>query len=557
VHGTGSSIVHRILGAVTDKAGEQPWWWLRDDDTATQPEDAPDGAGHGGSEPPPRSPSRGPTGYHGRAQQGSPAGGQPSTDPAAGHGQPSTDPAAGHGQPSTDPAAGHGQPWTDPAAGHGQPWTDPAAGHGQPWTDPAAGYGKLGYGRSAKRRPGRALVVTAGVAGLVAAAVTGGLVGHALTASHPSATVGAPSSGGGDAPGTGRGFGGGFPYPGGSPSTAPTGSGGGSSDAAAIASRVDPGLVDINTIVDYGEAQAAGTGMVLTAGGEVLTNNHVIEGATSISVTDVGNGKTYSASVVGYSVSSDVAVIQLNGASGLQTVTTANAPASVGEQVVGIGNAGGTGGTPSYAGGTVTATDQSIMASDDLTGTNEQLTGMIETNADIQAGDSGGSLVNDSGQVIGMDTAGSSSGSFQFAGQAQGTGYAIPIGTATSIAGLIVAGHSSSSVHVGPTAFLGVSTGGENTGGSAGFGGYGGGGFNSVSGVQISGVVASSAAADAGLAAGDVITSVGGYSVTSQSALQDVMVDDMVPGQVVTVGYTDTAGQEQAVTLTLGSGPPA
>jgi S1-C subfamily serine protease len=206
----------------------------------------------------------------------------------------------------------------------------------------------------------------------------------------------------------------------------------------------------------------------------------------------------------------------------------------------------------------VTATDQSVTASDDLTGTDEQLTGMIETNADIQAGDSGGSLVNDSGQVIGMDTAGSSSGSFQFAGQAQGTGFAIPITTATSIASQIEAGRSSSTVHVGPTAFLGVETGGQSTGGpGGGFGGYGGGGFNSVSGVQISGVVQNSAAADAGLAEGDVITSVGGYSVTSQSQLQDVMVNDMTPGRVVTVVYTDTAGQQQSVTVTLGTGPAA
>jgi S1-C subfamily serine protease len=397
------------------------------------------------------------------------------------------------------------------------------------------------------------------VGGLVVAAIAGGLVGHALTDSHGSTTAsssGNASSGGGSNTGNGSGFGSGFPSSGGSGSTAPTGSGAGPSDAAAIASRVDPGLVDINTIVDYGQAQAAGTGMVLTANGEVLTNNHVIEGATSISVTDVGNGKTYSATVVGYNVSSDVAVIQLSGASGLQTVTTASAAASVGEQVVGIGNAGGTGGTPSYAGGTVTATDQSITASDELTGTDEQLTGMIETNADIQAGDSGGSLVNDSGQVIGMDTAGSSTGSFQFAGQAQGTGYAIPISTATSIASQIEAGRSSSSVHVGPTAFLGVETGGQG-GGFGGYGGYGGGGFNSISGVQISGVVANSAAADAGLAEGDVITSVGGYSVTSQSELQDVMVDDMSPGRTVTVVYFDTAGQQQSVTLTLGSGPAA
>jgi S1-C subfamily serine protease len=132
-----------------------------------------------------------------------------------------------------------------------------------------------------------------------------------------------------------------------------------------------------------------------------------------------GNGRTHAATVAGYSVANDVAVLQLSGASGLQTVTTAgSAQVSVGEEIVGIGNAGGSGGTPSFAGGTVTATGQSISASDELTGTVENLTGMVETNADIQAGDSGGPLVNASGQVIGMDTAGS--GTFQFASQAGG-----------------------------------------------------------------------------------------------------------------------------------------
>jgi S1-C subfamily serine protease len=498
---------------MTDDPGGQPWPWWRDNaDSAAEPPPPPGLAGDSEQDTSQSLPPYGAPGYYRQPYQGGPA---------------------------------------------GYP--------GQPWNDPAAGYGAPGYGRSPRPRAGRTLAVTAGVVGLLIAAVAGGLVGHELTASHGSTTAsgsqGSPSSGGnnGFAPNSGSGgssSGGGFPFSGGSGTTAPAGGGSGPSDAAAIASRVDPGLVDINTTVDYGEAQAAGTGMVLTASGEVLTNNHVIEGATTISVTDVGNGKTYSATVLGYSVTSDVAVLQLSGAAGLQTVTTAGTAASVGEQVVGIGNAGGSGGTPSYAGGTVTATDQSLTASDDLTGTDEQLSGMIATNADIQAGDSGGPLVDDSGRVIGMDTAGSSSGSFQFAGQTQGTGYAIPITTATSIASQIEAARASSTVHVGPTAFLGVQTSGGSTGGPGGFGGFGG-GFNSVSGVQISGVVANSAAADAGLADGDVIVSVGGYSVSSQSALQDVMVNDMSPGRVITVVYANIAGQQQSVTLTLGTGPAA
>ena len=91
----------------------------------------------------------------------------------------------------------------------------------------------------------------------------------------------------------------------------------GPSDVNAIASKVDPGLVDINTTLGYQQEQAAGTGIVISSGGVILTNNHVIDGATTISVTDIGNGKTYTASVVGYDRTKDIAVLQLHNASGL------------------------------------------------------------------------------------------------------------------------------------------------------------------------------------------------------------------------------------------------
>jgi S1-C subfamily serine protease len=313
--------------------------------------------------------------------------------------------------------------------------------------------------------------------------------------------------------------------------------------------------VDVNITVDYGRARGAGTGMVLTPNGEVLTNNHVVDGATSISVTDVGNGKTYQARVVGYDVSKDVAVLQLSGASNLQTVTIDRSPnVSAGSEVVGIGNAGGTGGTPSYAGGTVTATGQSITASDDLSGTSERLTGMIETNANIEAGDSGGPLVNASGHVIGMDTAGSQNS--QFSSQQAGDAFAIPINVATGVATQILDGHSAGGVHVGPTAFLGVQI-GQGASGSPGSGFGNGTAPASGSGVPIAGVVSGGPAAKAGLAAGDVITSVNGHPVTSQSSLRQVMVNDLAPGQSVTVSYTAASGKHDSVTAVLATGPPA
>jgi S1-C subfamily serine protease len=322
----------------------------------------------------------------------------------------------------------------------------------------------------------------------------------------------------------------------------------GTTDVSSIAAKVDPGLVDIDTTLGYDDEEAAGTGIVLTSNGEILTNNHVIDGATTISVTDVGNGKTYSASVVGYDTTKDVAVLQLHGASGLQTasIDTSTSTVSVGETVVGIGNAGGTGGTPSAAGGTVTALDQAITASDEGDGTSEQLTGLIETNADIQAGDSGGSLVNSAGQVIGMDTAASSGFSFQSAGESSGyQGYAIPIGEAFTLAKEIEAGDSSSTVHIGTTAFLGVEI-------DAAGDGYG---SALSSAATVAEVITDSPAQEAGLAAGDVITSVNGDAVASAQALTSLLGPHK-PGDKVTIGWTDASGLAHTGTATLSSGPP-
>ncbi|HWG28352.1 S1C family serine protease [Actinospica sp.] len=337
-------------------------------------------------------------------------------------------------------------------------------------------------------------------------------------------------------------------------SGANNGNSGTSSNAAGVAQTVDAALVDINSTFSYQSAEGAGTGIVLTSTGEILTNNHVVNGATSISVTDVGNGKTYSATVVGYDDSQDIAVLQLQGASGLTTADIGNSSSlSVGQAVTAIGNAGGTGGTPTSASGSVTALDQSITASDSLDGVNEQLSGLIEVNADVQAGDSGGSLVNSSGQVVGIDTAGSSSYSLQqpngnsgSSGSGTGSGgdgFAIPINTAISIAQQIEAGQSSSTVHVGETAFLGVMLSTAS-------------GRVSVSGAQIAEVVSGGAAAQAGLTAGDVITSLNGQSVSSASDLSTI-VGSLKPGQSVSIGYTDTSGQSNTATVTLASGPPA
>jgi S1-C subfamily serine protease len=445
-------------------------------------------------------------------------------------------------------------------AGYGAgPYGDP---HAAGWPAPSA---PTSTGAGAHRLRTAALV---GGAALAALGLGVGL-GHLTWGTGPSRLNALSPSSGRLPTNRTNPFGNGFPFggsnSGGSGNSGNSGGGSGPSDANSIASKVDPGLVDINTTLGYSGDQAAGTGIVLTSNGIVLTNNHVIDGATSISVTDVGNGKTYSASVVGYDRTHDIAVVQLHNASGLQTATLGNSStASVGEDVVGVGNAGGTGGTPSAAGGTITALNQTITASDEGDGTSEQLTGLIQTNANIQPGDSGGALVNDQGQVLGIDTAASAGFQFQSNGQQGTQGFAIPINTALNIAHQIEGGQASSTIHIGPTAFLGVEispSGNSSSGSGSGLGPFGGFFGNSgstgtnVSGAAVAGTVTNGPAQEAGLAQGDVITSLGGKSIGSANDLTNAM-SAYHPGDKVTVGWTDSNGNTHTATVQLTSGPP-
>jgi S1-C subfamily serine protease len=306
---------------------------------------------------------------------------------------------------------------------------------------------------------------------------------------------------------------------------------------SAVTNAVAPGLVVVNTTLSYQGEEAAGTGMVLTSTGLVLTNNHVIEGETTLRATDLGNGKTYTASVLGYDRSHDVALLQLANASGLKTVTLADsALAKVGESVTGIGNADGTGkATP--ATGSIAALNQSITATDSSAGTSEQLNGLIETTADIIPGDSGGPLVDASGHVIGMDTAGSSTYNLP---SATGQGFAIPISDAVTVAQEIADGQASSTVHIGPTAFLGVGV-------SAPQGA-------SALGATISVEINGGPAAVAGLVPGDTIVAVNGQAVTSPTALTQQLIN-FKPGTTITVAYMQL-GVEHTTHVKLTSGPP-
>jgi len=322
-----------------------------------------------------------------------------------------------------------------------------------------------------------------------------------------------------------------------------------------IASRVDSGLADVVSTDGYQQATAAGTGIVLTSTGEVLTNNHVIEGATSIDVADIGNGQKYTATAVGYDASADVAVLQLQGASGLTTPGLGDsATVQAGDRVVALGNAGGKGGTPSVVSGTVTALDQSITASDELSGVSEQLTRLIQSSARIKPGDSGGPLVNSRGQVIGVDTAASSGYQFQ-SSQGVEHAFSIPIDQALSIAKQIESGITTSDIHIGATAFLGLEIAPSSASGS-GMGGFGASNQGSTSGVTVAGIVPRSPIALAGLTAGDTITAVGGRSISTANNIVQTLVQ-YHPGDKISITWVDQYGRSHATTLTLTSGPAA
>jgi len=294
------------------------------------------------------------------------------------------------------------------------------------------------------------------------------------------------------------------------------------------------GVVIVNVRMAYGTGTSTGTGMVLSSNGQVVTNNHVIRGAGSVRVTVPSTGRTYTATVAGYSVSKDIALLELNKAVGLQTVKTGNSSTvEVRDHVTTVGNAGGNGLRTKT--GTVTGLGQSITVDDD--GSPFTLVGLIETTAPLRPGDSGGPMLV-RGRVIGMNAAASSSFMYEDGSE----GYAIPIDRVLEIASQIDAGSSSSTVHVGPTAFLGVSL------APAGFRGE-------EEGALVRDVVSGSPAAKAGIGRGDLITRFAGKRVTSRATLRKLVLQ-YSPGQTVKIAWIDPYEGATSATVRLVAGPP-
>jgi S1-C subfamily serine protease len=349
--------------------------------------------------------------------------------------------------------------------------------------------------------------------------------------------------------------------------------------------KVEPGLVDIIATLGYDSETAEGTGMILSSDGLVLTNNHVIDNSTAVTATLVNSGRSYKAKVIGYDATQDVALLRLEGATGLPVVTLGNSGGvTIGTPVLALGNAEGRGGvTP--AAGIIDALGRSINASDSGSGVTEYLHNMQQTSAQIQQGDSGGALADNVGQVIGMITAANTSSN-----QAGGTiGFAIPINTALSIARQISAGHASNTVYLGDPGFLGVAVATstsanpqqqasdeqsklaeqDDTGDIGGIGVSPGGAgciqnetqisvpariAPAASGALIVNVFCGTSAQAEGLEAGDVVTSVNGRSVTVPSSLGGILAN-FHPGDVMSVRWTDLNGGQHTASITLGAGP--
>jgi len=314
-------------------------------------------------------------------------------------------------------------------------------------------------------------------------------------------------------------------------------------DVNAVAAKVQPGLVDIYTQLSSG-LSGAGTGVILTPDGEVLTNNHVIEGATTISVEHVATGRRYTALVVGTVPSEDIAVLQIQGAANLPTVPLGKSSGvKVGDPIVALGNAGGVGGAPHTVSGTVQALNQTITATDIDGSHPETLTGLIQIDAPLEPGDSGGPLINKNGQVIGINTAASANRRFRAVGDS--VGFAIPIDRAAGLVAQIEGGQASATVHLGYPGQLGVVMSDPAPSTTPG---------GAPQGVTVAEVMPGSPAANAGVVAGDVLTEVDGQPATAPDQVSG-LIKKHRSGEKINFSWIDGSGRRRTATVVLAPGP--
>jgi S1-C subfamily serine protease len=255
----------------------------------------------------------------------------------------------------------------------------------------------------------------------------------------------------------------------------------------------------------------------------------VVEGATKLRVTVMSTGATYTATVVGTDAKDDVAVLQLQDASGLQTVTPDDDGISTGDSVTAVGDAGGDTATFTAAAGKVLAQDQDITTSSQPGHPGEKLRGLIKISSDVMSGDSGGATYDDEGEVVGMTTAASS-------GTSDVVGYAIPIAKVLSIAGDLETGTQNTRYEYGSPAFLGLGLSGTGT--------------------RVGAVYPGTPAARAGLTPGDAVTRIGTTRVHTAKQLRNA-VRSFAPGDRVRIAWTDAGGASHSASVTLMTGPVA
>jgi S1-C subfamily serine protease len=345
-------------------------------------------------------------------------------------------------------------------------------------------------------------------------------------------------------------------------------------NAQAVYDRLDPSIVDVTSTLRYDDETASGTGIVIDGKAAlVLTNNHVIRDATSVIARLTSTGQTYPASIVGADVGADVAVLQLEGASGLTAAPIGDSAAvTLGTPVVAIGNLAGEGGSPTTAAGIIDSINRTILADDGTAGFSETLHGMLQTSAQIEPGDSGGPLADAAGAVIGIDTA---------AGTGSSTaGYAIPIDTAMAVARQIEAGRAAPGITFGVGGFLGVvvvstttqspraqaqeehglgSAGRSRSRSSGCLDSESGAGLPAAvapvrSGALVDGVLCGTGAASAGIGPGDVITAAAGHTVSSPDQLT-ALVNGYRPGTVIRVTWVSPAGATRTSMIPLQTAP--
>ena len=546
--------------------------WVPWAEPTPEPSDQPSQPSPGQPSPPGYSqPSPGQPSPPGYSQPSQPGYGQPGRqsypDPSASWQSEEQEPPGGPATTElgtwTMSAGGQGTWEPPPGGGHGGWGPPPAGGYGQP----GGGYGQPG-GPQPERRRNRPLLYV--LVAVVAAALGAGAV-FALQAKSPS-----PSSSSSFSPQD-------IPSPASSPGSGNTNTSG--IDEQSVATKVEPGMVDITATLRYTGQVFEGTGMMLSSSGLVLTNNHVVDGSTGLTATVVSTGRKYHAQIVGTDATDDVALLKLVGVSGLKTVQVGDSSkVTIGSQVVALGNAGGAGGTPTVTSGSITALHRTITASDAGSGDSETLHNMLQTNAQIAEGDSGGPLANAAGQVIGMDTAANTQ---SFGPQGSNEGFAIPINHALAIAHQIAAGHGSASIRIGQPAFMGIAVASSSSSAASSddspqqqlrqlnqTAGQFGGGVNSngrclgngagnpvpgsiapaSTGTLIAGAFCHAPAAAAGLTGGDVILVINGQAVGAPTSLTSVLAQ-YHPGDRISVTWMDTSGQRHTSSLTLTTGP--